>query len=588
MTDWELLREYAKHASQAAFAEVVRRHVDWVHSVAMRRVGDPHLAEDVTQAAFLALAQNAGRLREGTVVSAWLFGVVKYASISAVRREKRRQVHEKEAAMLRSMSEPSAAWERIAPVLDEAVGSLKKQEQEAVLLRFYQRKSFAEVAAALGSTEEAVRKRVVRALEKLRGLLRRRGVDVSGEALGAVMLTEAAREAGRRVAEAAMAAGTNAQAAVIWEGARAMMVVAKVKAAAVAVGLVLVVAGAPVAVYRAVAASAETRPAAAVEVAKATTLPAEENAATLYRQAFDLLPKRGLDAELLTDWDTIQPEMALDMLMRLEPANNLARRAAGLSRVDWGWADGRAGVEQALKDLNSARALGQLVALRARYQMAQRAELAAVEDWVAVFMLARHMGSGPMLISRLAATGTEAMAINQTAQHLPALSPEALKELVESLDALPPMPGLGVAVQGEKKLAEESLQGTAQMSKELAAFYDELGRVMDLPPGEFERAWIKVQERGKEAGVFAELLLPSVRRARQQEERMMAMRAMLKAAVAYQAEGEEAFKRIADPFGKGPFIYRKVEGGFVLESKLLVNGKPVNLVVQPQTTPTGH
>jgi RNA polymerase sigma factor (sigma-70 family) len=593
MSDWELLQEYARTASQEAFTELVSRHIDWVHSAALRKVRDAHLAEDVAQAAFIALAQSAGKLRPNTVVSAWLFGVVRYASASALRAQKRRQTHEKEAAMLRSMSESRpAAWERIAPVLEEAVGCLRKADQEAVLLRFYQRKSFAEVAAAVGGTEESVRKRIGRALEKLRGWLTRRGVDVSGETLGAAMLTHAALEAGMQLAPstaaAAMAAAagtaTNAQAVLICKGAQTMMALAKAKMAAMVVAMVValvIVITAPVAIYCAMAAPVE-RPAAAAPAAAANALPVApgENAATLYRQAFALLPKVGLDADTLNHWDTIQPETALDMLMRLEPANNLVRRAAGIRQADWGWELSQAGVSRALGDLNNVKALSRLAALRARYLKTRQADVAVVQDLVAVFMMSRHVGTAPMMLSRMAAVGIEMMAINEAAGHLPKLAPKAVEELVKNLDALPALPSLGQMVLGEKKLAGAIL---IVMTKELAAFYDHMAQAVDLPPDKFDGAWAQLQKEAAGAGPFAATLLPAIRQARQQEDRMLATRTMFKAAIVRQTEGEEAFQRIKDPFGKGPFTYRKLAGGWVLESKLMVNGKPISLTVGQRT-----
>lgn len=72
MTDPQLLRDYDSHRSEAAFTELVRRHVDLVYSAAWRMVGDVHLAEDITQGVFLALAQNARQLTEHPVLSGWL------------------------------------------------------------------------------------------------------------------------------------------------------------------------------------------------------------------------------------------------------------------------------------------------------------------------------------------------------------------------------------------------------------------------------------------------------------------------------------------------------------------------------------
>ena len=71
-SDSQLLRAYAERRSEAAFAELVRRHVDLVYSAARRMVCDSHLAEDVTQGAFVALAKNAAQLTNRPVLSGWL------------------------------------------------------------------------------------------------------------------------------------------------------------------------------------------------------------------------------------------------------------------------------------------------------------------------------------------------------------------------------------------------------------------------------------------------------------------------------------------------------------------------------------
>src|SRR4051812_45362641 len=98
MSDWELLRAYARDGSSESFAVLVRRHVAWVHGASVRQVGgDAHLAEDVTQAVFILLARRAGTLAEGTVLTGWLFNTVRYAAMEARRKRARRQKHEANA-----------------------------------------------------------------------------------------------------------------------------------------------------------------------------------------------------------------------------------------------------------------------------------------------------------------------------------------------------------------------------------------------------------------------------------------------------------------------------------------------------------
>ena len=72
--------------------------------------------------------------------------------------------------------EPVADWGRLRPVIDDALHALSELDREAVLLRFFQGRAFAEIGAALRLTEEAARKRVERALDKMAGALAKRGV----------------------------------------------------------------------------------------------------------------------------------------------------------------------------------------------------------------------------------------------------------------------------------------------------------------------------------------------------------------------------------------------------------------------------
>ena len=196
--DGELLREYAANQSEEAFAELTRRHVDWVYSAALRQTGNHVMAQDVTQAAFIILARKASSLSRQTVLSGWLFRAIRYAVLDAHKLEKRRRHREQEAAHMEqtnSASESDVAWEQMAPVLDEALAGLGEKDRHAVLLRFFEKKSFGEIGAALGGNENSARVRVVRALEKLRGFFRRRGVAVSAMALGSALVSNAVQAA---------------------------------------------------------------------------------------------------------------------------------------------------------------------------------------------------------------------------------------------------------------------------------------------------------------------------------------------------------------------------------------------------------
>jgi RNA polymerase sigma factor (sigma-70 family) len=184
-TDQELLLEYSAHRSEAAFAELVRRHLDLVYSSALRMVCDTHLAEDVTQGVFVALAQNARQLGDRAILSGWLHRAAQNLEANTVRCAVRRRAREQEAAaMNKSLSaETDASWKDIAPHLDAALGELAEADRDALLLRYFERKSAQEMAQVLGISDVAAQKRVSRAVDRLREFFAKRGVTVSAGGL---------------------------------------------------------------------------------------------------------------------------------------------------------------------------------------------------------------------------------------------------------------------------------------------------------------------------------------------------------------------------------------------------------------------
>ena len=140
--DLTLLREFAATRSEPAFAELVRRHLPLVHAAARRHTGDDQLAEDVAQAVFIILARKAGSLGPKTILTGWLHRTTRYAAADARKQHHRRQLREHEAYMETTFNPPEtdAAWQQIAPLLDDAVDALGERDRAAVLLRFLRTK----------------------------------------------------------------------------------------------------------------------------------------------------------------------------------------------------------------------------------------------------------------------------------------------------------------------------------------------------------------------------------------------------------------------------------------------------------------
>lgn len=249
--DRELLQTYATTRSQAAFAALVERYVDVVYAAARRQVaGDAHLAEDVTQATFIVLAEKVAGVPIDRPLSGWLLKTVAYCAANARRARHTREHYERRAAeMAPSPNTPDPAadardeWAELAPLLDEGLNRLRTSDRDALLLRFFEQKTLGQVGDALGISEQAARKRVERAVDRLRDFFQRRGVAVSSGAVTLVLTTQAVEAApvglsGSIAASTATAAasGTSAaSAAAVAKGAMITMATKKATAVAAAV-----------------------------------------------------------------------------------------------------------------------------------------------------------------------------------------------------------------------------------------------------------------------------------------------------------------------------------------------------------------
>lgn len=192
--DATLLREYAENGSEPAFAELVRGHVDLVYGAALRRTGgDAHRAAEVAQRVFTQLARHAGKLSRHTALSGWLHTATRNAALNLMISDQRRKLREAEAVALDvpASSGDQVDWDRVGPVLDDAIDELAEGDRAAVVLRFLEQRAFAEIGRALQLSEDAARMRTERALHKLRTALARRGITSTAAALGTAVSSQA-------------------------------------------------------------------------------------------------------------------------------------------------------------------------------------------------------------------------------------------------------------------------------------------------------------------------------------------------------------------------------------------------------------
>jgi uncharacterized protein (TIGR03435 family) len=243
MADMELLRQYARDNSEAAFATLVNRYVNLVYSAALRKTDNPGAAEEITQAVFVILAKKAGRLSPRTILSGWLYQTARFTAASFLRTEIRRARREQEAYVqsLSDQTEPAAGLE-IMPLLEDAMGRLGEKDRNAIVLRFFEGKSFQEIGTVVGASENAVKKRVAYGLEKLRKFLAKRGISSTATSLADAISTHSVQLAPAALAKSvtALAAAKGAAAGgstlTLIKGALKLMAWTKVKTSVV-VGL---------------------------------------------------------------------------------------------------------------------------------------------------------------------------------------------------------------------------------------------------------------------------------------------------------------------------------------------------------------
>jgi RNA polymerase sigma factor (sigma-70 family) len=204
-SDQELLRRFAKDSDESAFEALLQRHVDLVHSAALRQAGpDPQAAQDIAQSVFIDLARKAPQLHGHATLTGWLYTAVRNAATAHRRTEARRTQREQTALSMNpadSTPGPEPDWNRLRPLLDEAMHALSDDDSEAVLLRCFERRAYSEIGMRLGVAENAARMRVERALDRLGELLTRRGITSTAAGLALVLETHAVTATPPTIAE---------------------------------------------------------------------------------------------------------------------------------------------------------------------------------------------------------------------------------------------------------------------------------------------------------------------------------------------------------------------------------------------------
>jgi RNA polymerase sigma factor (sigma-70 family) len=247
LSDSTLLGQYADYQTESAFSELVRRHVNFVYSVAFRWVRNTQDAQDVVQAVFTILARKAADLRRRASLTGWLYETTRLTSRQLLRTRARQLARDQEAYM-QSTLEPTdddSLWPQLAPHLEEAMSRLSVADRELMALRFYENKSGPETAAVLGIGAEATYKRTARALSKLQKFFERRGIKSTSAILAGTISANSVHAAPVGMANAISAvaltkgAAASASTLTLIKGALKIMAWSKMKTAVVTAAIVI-------------------------------------------------------------------------------------------------------------------------------------------------------------------------------------------------------------------------------------------------------------------------------------------------------------------------------------------------------------
>ena len=192
LSDGQLLERFVRDGDETAFAAVLRRHGAMVLQVAQRVLHDWQAAEDVFQAAFLVLARKAASIRKGDALSSWLHGVAHRLALNARHAARSRPAPPPRAAA----GDPGAdlTVRELRLVLDEELTRLPRRLRAPLVLCYLEGKTRDEAAQLLSWSLSAVKRRLERGREALRGRLVRRGLDLP-VALTPILLLGSAPEA---------------------------------------------------------------------------------------------------------------------------------------------------------------------------------------------------------------------------------------------------------------------------------------------------------------------------------------------------------------------------------------------------------
>jgi RNA polymerase sigma-70 factor (ECF subfamily) len=190
-TDRELV-DRAQAGEKAAFGELVRRHQQRIHRLAVHMLRDRADAEDVAQETFIRAFQALARFDGRSEVATWFYRITVNLSLNRIRSRKTlRATHDSEDPRLDALltdqrpetSNPAASAQRreLYLMLCEGIDQLSETLRTTLILVCIEGRSHEDVSAILGAPEGTIAWRIHEARRKLKEFLSARGFDPEGD-----------------------------------------------------------------------------------------------------------------------------------------------------------------------------------------------------------------------------------------------------------------------------------------------------------------------------------------------------------------------------------------------------------------------
>ena len=152
-----------------------------VFDAAKRRCGNAALAEEVAQLVFIDFAKRMPSLQASDRIGSWLHRASVFRANDVMKSEHRGKAREQQAATMMELERltQTESWQALSPVMDQALNGLRTKDREVIVLHHLEGDGIADLASKLGIRESAAKKRLERAMERLRAALRGRGIAVA-------------------------------------------------------------------------------------------------------------------------------------------------------------------------------------------------------------------------------------------------------------------------------------------------------------------------------------------------------------------------------------------------------------------------